>query len=158
MGARLIRAGAKGSVWLTAKCERPWKELHRQKGELATRQQTQLNRYTGVFCDDGSQALIPEMFRREGQFPDGRGNKIAVYAFKPFKWRLYGIITDIAEMPGFVGLGVDPSKKQDKADQDLLKQVAKDAGGFLADLRESMNEQAGEQEKGRNSRRRRSGD
>lgn len=145
MGATLVKEAGKGSVWRVKGCSKLWRELYAQRADLAIKQQVQLTRFTKTYCENGREYLTPEQFKREGRFPDGRGTKIDVYVFKPFKWRLYGIIFDLDGKPAFVGLEIDPEKKQDKADQALLKRVAKDGGTLLAALEEKGNGKESEQ-------------
>ncbi len=59
-----------------------------------------------------------------------------IWTFKAPKWRLYGAILSVGGKRCFVGTRVDANKKQDKADQALLKATAKDIGE-LQELRKS---------------------
>ncbi|CAN5498846.1 hypothetical protein BH10PSE7_BH10PSE7_44670 [soil metagenome] len=70
------------------------------------------------FCTGN--ALPIEDFRKEP------GVKGTVWAFKAPQWRLYGGILTIGGIKTFVGVRVDPAKKQQKADQALLNKAADD--------------------------------
>jgi hypothetical protein len=85
-----------------------------------------LKRYFERFCQLGPRGLNEEKFRFEDSFSDGAGGQVSVFTFKPFKWRLYGGILTVAGKRAFVGVRVDPDKKQDKANQELLKKAAAD--------------------------------
>jgi hypothetical protein len=54
-----------------------------------------------------------------------------VWTFKAWKWRLYGAIVQVPGKRCFVGVNVDPNKKQDKADQKLLRNTAQKIGELL---------------------------
>ncbi|WP_456680037.1 hypothetical protein [Bradyrhizobium sp. USDA 3311] len=91
-----------------------------------------LLRYFAEFCDnaDYNKRLGDEKFKKEENIPDGRGGKVAVWAFKGKQWRLYGAILKVAERRCFVGLSIDPSKKQNKANRQLLVATARMAAEF----------------------------
>ncbi len=91
-----------------------------------------LARYFGEFCNntDYNRRLGEEKFKKEENLPDGKGSKIAIWAFKGKQWRLYGAILTVEGRRCFVGLSIDPSKKQNKANRQLLLATAKAAAEF----------------------------
>jgi hypothetical protein len=104
--------------------------------EISTKRNAHLKRYFREFCDHREfyKRLNSEQFKREDTLKDGRGGVVPVWTFKAWKWRLYGSIIAINGKPCFVGMRVDASKKQNKANQKLLKATAKDIGS-LAEYR-----------------------
>lgn len=103
--------------------------------EISVRRRTHLHRYFTQFCenDDYNRRLNEEQFKREGKFPDGRvGNAtyIAVWTFKAWQWRVYGSILQVQGKRCFVGVRVDPSKKQNKASAKILAATAKLIGAL----------------------------
>jgi hypothetical protein len=79
---------------------------------VSTKRRVHLQRYFREVCDHNPHRLSIEKFRKEDNFADGRGSEVAVWAF--------------AGRRCFVGVRVDAAKKQDKADQQLLKAAASD--------------------------------
>lgn len=84
-----------------------------------------LGRYFAEFCSRVEPRLDTEKFKPEGKFSDGSGKAIQVFVFKVWQWRLYGVVIGLEGKKSFVGVSVDPNKKQDKANQEILKSVAK---------------------------------
>lgn len=101
--------------------------------KLGEKQQGQLSRYFENFCEDGWENFPQEQFKSEGQFPLGVPGKgrVQIYAFKPWKARIYGGIVHHAGKPHFVATEADPSKKTDKADREMLARAAKYLAPFV---------------------------
>lgn len=118
--------GPMASVRLSVEAKAAYDELKAGKSELAVRQYKQLTRYFERFCNSEPHRMTKEHYRSEGNHPDGQcqGGKVQIWAFKPKGWRLYGAVLQIDEKKCFVGVKVDPAKKQDKADVELLKAAA----------------------------------
>lgn len=69
-------------------------------------------------------SLTPEMFNaNEGRSSDG----VLIQAFKGFKIRLYGFVRQVQRVKTFLIVEIDPAKKQDKADQKVLKRAKRRA-------------------------------
>ena len=98
--------------------------------QLSRQRLTHLRRSFREFCDVHPHRLPPEKFKKEGDFPDGLGGTVAVFAFKAWQWRLYGAVLNVAGRRCFVGMRVDPEKKQDRANQSLLRATATDIAGL----------------------------
>lgn len=98
------------------------------KDELSVKRKVHLGRSFREYCDQRPHRLPAEKFRKEDSLPDGRGGRVAVWAFKARKWRLYGTPLIVAGRQCFVGVRVDAAKKQDRANQTLLRLAAKDLG------------------------------
>jgi hypothetical protein len=100
--------------------------LMARKDNVSRGQARQLFRYFERFCNNEPHKLIDEHYRHEGNHSDGRpgGKKVAVYAFKPDGWRLYGAVLTVQNRKCFVGVDVDPAKKKMKVDQSRLKNAA----------------------------------
>ena len=70
------------------------------------------------WCDGVS--LTPEMFNtNEGRSQSG----ILLQTFKAFKVRLYGFVRQANSLKTFMIVDFDPAKKQDRADQGILKRA-----------------------------------
>lgn len=86
--------------------------------QLDVRQQARFEAIMLRWCKEI--ALTPEMFNaNEGRSP---GN-ILIRAFKIHKVRLYGFVRAMGKMKTFLIVEIDPSKKQDRADQKILKRA-----------------------------------
>lgn len=112
-------------------CPELVEEMKRLKGstdhdDIRTRKQ--LDRRFAVYCGEQIPLLNQESFKKLGEFPDGVGGTCGVFEFKSYQWRMYGIVLGLSGKRCFVGLRFDPKKKKNKADQELLKRVGKDAG------------------------------
>ncbi len=127
----VVRDGPYAAIRLSPDAHAQYQQLFETNNTLAVQRRRHLARYFERFCEIGPESLGPEKFKREDSLPDGRGGHVSVYTFKPFKWRLYGGILTVARKRCFVGTRVDPDKKQDKADQQLLRAVAKDIADLL---------------------------
>lgn len=89
-----------------------------------------ITRNMEIYADKGSEGLPPEAFRHEGRFPMGgrKGGRCAIYAFKGWQTRIYGSTRSILDKPTFIGTEIDLKKKQDTADQALLRRAARKFG------------------------------
>jgi hypothetical protein len=73
-----------------------------------------------------------EHFNTEGRFGTGgsQSRNVQLFAFKAFQHRLYGVTVPFQGFETFVGLELITDKKTNKADQELLKRVAKKFGTY----------------------------
>jgi hypothetical protein len=127
----VVQDGPYAAVRLAPGIHAEYMTLFESNDTLSKKRRTHLTRYFQRFCELGPRSLGEEKFRWEESFSDGRGGQVPVYAFKPFKWRLYGGILTVGGKRCFVGVRIDPSKKQDKANQELLKATASDIAKLL---------------------------
>ncbi|MEE8630224.1 MULTISPECIES: hypothetical protein [Methylobacterium] len=144
--------GPAGRILLARKAHDEWLEIAQGRSREDVQRRTKLKKHFEEFVTNGPARLGEDHFRREGAFADGRGASVAIWVFKVWQWRLYGAILPIRGVQCFVGVKVDPSKKRNKADQDLLKAVAKEIGG-LAEYRPAHEKGGGDD--GRSARKRR---
>lgn len=87
---------------------------------LADKQKGRFHRIMGRWCED-PRMLTPDMFKaNEGRSP--RRN-VLLQALKIRKVRLYGFSRSIERKGTFIIVDADPAKKQDKADQNVLKRA-----------------------------------
>ena len=63
----------------------------------------------------------------EGWFPSDNDKRIRLEAFKPWQLRAYGFCEQFNERQTFFITGVYTSKKQDRADQNILAKAGKEA-------------------------------
>jgi hypothetical protein len=120
-------SGAKADIRMSDPIHTMYVQAIKNNDEISVKRKTHLERYFKEFCenDDYHRRLSDKKFKREGNFPDGDGNKVTVWTFKGWQWRLYGAILKVDGRRCFVGVEVDPDKKQDRADQAKLKATAK---------------------------------
>lgn len=79
--------------------------------------------------------LLPEAFRSEGRYPTGRpgSREVQVFVFKAFQCRIYGVTRVLDGCEAFVGIEINPRKKQDKVSPGFLRAVAQKAAPYLDD-------------------------
>lgn len=79
--------------------------------------------------------LPPEAFRSEGRYPTGQpgAKEVQVFAFKAFQCRIYGVTRTVNSVDTFIGLDINPRKKQDKVSDAFLRAVARKAVPYLGD-------------------------
>lgn len=103
--------------------------------KISIQRRTQLSRYFREFCDHAHffKRLSELKFKNEGNFAVGNSSQMTatVWAFKAWKWRLYGAILQVDARRCFVGVNVDPNKKKDKADPKMLRDTAHKIGALL---------------------------
>lgn len=120
--------GEHGTVRLSEEIYAEVKRVRESKDVNDKRTKRHVERYFRDYCTEKNPRFNAEQFKKQGDFPDGIGGKVAVYTFKCFQWRLYGIQLHIDGKKCFVALGCDPKKQQDKADAAQLTRCAKLAG------------------------------
>jgi hypothetical protein len=129
----LVYPGAAGDIRLGPDAHAEYarvRQLAEQADEIAVKRKAHIERYFREFCDyvDVHKRLSREKFKKEGNFPDGHHGKVAVWTFKSWQWRLYGATLTVEGRRCFVGVQVDNAKKQDRANQTLLKKTALEIG------------------------------
>ena len=84
------------------------------------------------YIKDGPAALPPKKFNgNEGWFPSDKApRKVRLEAFKPWQLRAYGFCREFNGRPTFFVTGIDPSKKQNRADQEILRAAGKEAASL----------------------------
>lgn len=127
----LIKQGKAASVRLSPRAKVAYEEVQKGTDERSRKRRKQLDRYFQEFCDNEPHRLNDLQYKKEGSFP-AKGRSIAVWAFKPFQWRLYGSVLTVNGHKCFVGVEVDEEKKQDRANKALLEAAA----AFVAALDE----------------------
>ena len=102
------------------------RSVERQFRGLDQRWKKRLERHFRNYCTPNT-TLPPEQFKSEGRFPTGglRSKEVQVFAFKAFQHRLYGVVESVNGIPTFVGMELVEDKKTNRADQDLLRRVAR---------------------------------
>jgi hypothetical protein len=124
--------GEFAAVRLAPAALREFEEIVAGTDALSTKRRVHLQRSFSEFCGNGDPArrLSDEKFKKEGNFPGGDGSDVAIWAFKVWKWRLYGALLVVDGKKCFVGVRVDANKKQQKANKNLLKAAAKDVAAL----------------------------
>jgi hypothetical protein len=98
------------------------------KDKISMRRKRHLERSFREFCEHHPPRLGHEKYKKEGDFPDGSHGHVAIWEFKAWQFRIYGASLKVGNKKCFVGVRYDPSKKQDQANQQLLKNAALDIG------------------------------
>lgn len=120
----LVLEGKVADVRLSDKAHSAYKEVQKGKDQRDVKRRTQLRRYLDQFGNNEPHSLSDQHYKKEGNFSDGVKGKVAIWTFKPYQWRLYGAVLTVEGKKCFVGVEVDPEKKQDKADKDRLAAAA----------------------------------
>jgi hypothetical protein len=130
---RIVSRGSVADVRMTEDVYDEYMQAIDGNDKISVKRSARLTRYFGEFCNnmDYYMRMGQDKFKKEGNFPDGNGGVVAVWEFKAFQWRLYGGVTEVGGRRCFVGVAVDPDKKRDRADQQLLAAAAKRLGGFF---------------------------
>jgi hypothetical protein len=92
------------------------------------RYRKRLERYFGNYGIPGT-TMPQEHFKSEGRFPTGGkpSRDVHVFVFKAYQCRIYGVALPIKGVETFVGMEIVTDKKQDDADQGLLRRVARNS-------------------------------
>lgn len=131
LGFKVVRDGAHRRVMLSNEVWTEYDAIGKLKDRLPVTQRRSLDRLFERFCDVAAHNNNEQQFVKEGNFgPDDE----AVWAFKAFQFRVYGASLRIDGKETFVGVKHDPSKKQNRANQVLLKASGKE----LSEVRKSV--------------------
>src|ERR1044072_494585 len=105
----IVVEGQEAAVRLAPDALDGYPHVPRGTDELSTKRRTHLQRYFREFCEHREfyKRLNTEQFKREDSYKDGQGGSVAVWAFKAWKWRLYGSILAVNGKTCFVGTRVD---------------------------------------------------
>lgn len=106
-------------------------DVHEVFCELETRWRVRFERYFTTFGTPGL-ILPPEHFKPEGRFPTGgpKSRDVMVSVFKAYQCRIYGVTVQLNAVATFVGMEIVTNKKTDRADQELLRRVARNSQPF----------------------------
>lgn len=129
---KIVCPGSVADVRMTDVVYKEYRQAIEKADKMSVKRRTRLGRYFGEFANnvDYYNRMGQDKFKKEGNFPDGNGGMVAVWEFKAFQWRLYGGVAEVEGRRCFVGVAVDPDKKRDRADQELLAIAAKRLGAF----------------------------
>jgi hypothetical protein len=120
-----------GTVRLAPSIVQEYRDVMDGKDKRSVQRATHLTRSFQEFCANVRPRLSQEKFKKEGDFSDGLGGKVGIWEFKAWQWRLYGATLQVAAKRCFVGVRVDPDKKRDKANQEMLKKSALDIANLV---------------------------
>lgn len=81
----VVATGTHADVRLSPLAKEEYDKIRDGTHELAVRQFRELERYMERFCDSATPSLPQGQYKKEDNLPDGRGGKVAVYEFKPWK-------------------------------------------------------------------------
>ena len=128
---RVVCGGEAAEIRLSPAAFREYEQAIEGKDVISLKRKTHLQRYFEEFCRSMRPRLSDEKFKKEGNFPDGKGSQVGIWVFKAWQWRLYGSIVSVEGKRCFVGTRVDAAKKQDKANQGILRNTASDIAALL---------------------------
>jgi hypothetical protein len=122
--------GPEGCIRLSGEALTEFRAIQNGQDKITVQRRRHIERYMRAFCENAQhwKMLSDEKFKKEDDFPDGRGGTVAVFAFKAWQWRLYGAVMAVGNKKTFVGVRADTEKKQTKSDQALMARAAKDIG------------------------------
>lgn len=126
----VVCVGGMGVVRLSPAAHADYAQAIHGNDKISLQRKTHLQRYFQEFCASLRPRLSEEKFKKEANFPDGSGGQVSIWAFKAWQWRLYGSILNVAGKRCFVGTRVDAAKKQNRADQGVLRSAASDIAGL----------------------------
>ena len=109
-------AGEHGSV---AFDDQTWKDF----GNVDRKERAKLEATMKRWCQDGPANLPTARFKNQTAFKKA-GKSVTVSVFKAHQVRFYGGVVQVDGQPVFLIIASDTSKKQDKANQALLKFTA----------------------------------
>lgn len=123
---RIVCEGPEGAIRLSPAAYDAYMQAIDGKDEIAVKRKTHLGRYFRIFCDEKHhfRFLNDEKFKKEINFTTSNGVAVAVWTFKAWQWRVYGAVFEVEGKRCFVGVEVDPNKKQNRADRAKLKSAA----------------------------------
>jgi hypothetical protein len=129
---RIICRGSVADIRMTNEVYGEYIQAIDGKDKISVKRKTRLLRYFGEFANnvDFYMRLGEDKFMKVGYFKSGGGGTIAVWEFKAFQWRLYGGISEVDGRRCFVAVAVDPDKKSNRANRQLLEIAAKRLAGF----------------------------
>jgi len=130
---RIVCGGSDADLRMTEEIYAIYMQAIDGNDKISVKRRTRLARYFAEFVNnrDYHVRLGQDKFKKEGNFPTGHpGGDVAVWEFKAFQWRLYGGVAEVGGRRCFVGVAVDGSKKQDRADQQLLAIAARRLGSY----------------------------
>jgi hypothetical protein len=124
---KLVMVQQKGFRWVGM-----LPEVHAEYMNLETRWRGRLDRCFEKFGIPNT-TLPAEQFASEGRHPTGGPNskEVQLYAFKAYQTRLYGVLIGVQRVQTFIGLTLVTNKKQNKADQNLLRRIVKSYAQYV---------------------------
>lgn len=139
-GFTIVRDGPERRVMLSAEVLEGYAEIGKATDRFNVSRRRSLDRLFERFCDVAKHNNNREQFVKEGNF--GKDDE-AVWAFKAFQFRVYGSSFQIDGKETFVCVTYDPAKKQNRADQVLLRAAGKALSEVRAQLSTSAERKAG---------------
>lgn len=118
-GFEKVADGKFCEVWFSKKTMKVFKKA-------PPKDRARTNSILGHLSDLGPKDLNEQQFKSEARFPNAKGNEVMVYATKSYQLRVYGCWDDGPPLK-FVATEA-AIKKDNKADRDQLKRVAKSVG------------------------------
>jgi hypothetical protein len=122
----IVLRGAAGAVRMEPSVHAEYLQAIAGTDEISMKRERHLRRYFQEFCEQKIPRLSDEKFKKEGNFPGGRPNtEVAIWTFKSWQLRIYGSTLAVANERCFVGVEIDLSKKQNKANKQKLESAAR---------------------------------
>lgn len=141
-GFQIVRDGPERRVMLSAEVLGDYRAIGEATDRFNVSRRRSLDRLFKHCCEVAKPNNNREHFVKEGNF--GPGNE-AVWAFKVHQFRVYGASFKVDDKETFIGVRHDPSKKQNRADQSLLKA----SGTALSEVRALLSKAGATQKAGK---------
>lgn len=119
-----VATGGYADVWLFGEALSGWKAVCGRRDDNSRRAARRVEAYFVRFATHGMTAFTDETFKTVGRVKADGGNEHLLYEFKSYQFRLYGVIREYRGKRSFLGVGCDPAKKNNKADQRILRRAA----------------------------------
>lgn len=152
-----VGSGAAARVFMTVRAHEEYRRICDSDQERDVQRARSINRYIRRYCDIERHNLSNQQFKKLGTYSDGVGGKVDIWEFKAFAWRLYGSAFNVNGTKTFVGVRVDPDKKQDRANQQFLDLAAKEVGALSIYPGQQGGRGVGDKKDGKQGRKGRSG-
>lgn len=119
-----VASGDYADVWLFGEALTEWKAVCRRKDDNSRRATQRIERYFLRFAEKGPTAFTEEMYKQVKRVKARGGNEPMICEFKAYQFRLYGVVREYQGKRSFLGTACDPAKKNNKADQAILRRAA----------------------------------
>ena len=104
--------------------------VHKQFQRADAHARARCLKWMRFYADDGHDYLDDQKLKYEGKFPSGKpgGTDLAISAFKAWQLRVYG---GVVNGNHFIATEIDIAKKQNAANQAVLKSAAKKLADYI---------------------------
>jgi maltooligosyltrehalose synthase len=94
----------------------------------------QIRHWMEIWTKDGPQNIPAERFKHQEQVTKNGHRPVTIYAFKAHQARYYGFSCEFDGKTTFFVTAIDPAKKDDKADPEMIARAGREAFQVLEKL------------------------